>query len=170
MNRRSPLNRTTPLEPGGPLQRRKPIAQGSGLKRSGKPSGKRPNPRRDRLRLVGEERKQLRLDAYDRAGGHCEAGVSERCPGVISLDAFEWHHRKLRSQGGDDTITNSLALCHHCHEWAHQHPEDARMRGLIVPRVSDPAERAVNLWDGRVVRLTEDGGYDVIFDAEGGAA
>lgn len=169
MKRSGPIQRRTPLDSGGEL-RRTPIARGKGLKRSGRVNPKRSTARRGRLVLTGEARRALRLAAYDRAGGRCEAGVTDTCPGRLSADAFEWHHRKLRSQGGDDVIENSLCLCHDCHEWAHQHPRLARDLGLIVPQAGDPAARPVTLADGRAVRLTSDSDYDVIFTAHGEAA
>jgi hypothetical protein len=85
---------------------------------------------------------------------------------------MEAHHRKLRSQGGGHGLENLLALCPGCHEWAHKHPAEAVLGGFIVPRLANPAVRAVILHDGRTVRLDEDGGYDVVWDdaAEGGEA
>lgn len=79
---------------------------------------------------------------------------------------MEAHHRKLRSQGGGHGLTNLLALCPTCHAWCHEHPTGARLSGWIVPSVADPAFRGVLLHDGRTVRLTTDGGYDVCWPAE----
>lgn len=163
--KRSGLERRTPLEATSRLERRKPLAQGNGLKRSGRVNPKRKTPRRGRLVLTGVDRQELRHAAYDRAGGVCEAGVAPGCPGRVDRDVFEWHHRKLRSQGGDDTIENSLALCPACHGWVHRNPTAAKTRGLIVPRWAAPAEYAVTLRDGSVVRLTGDNGYDLVFPA-----
>jgi len=77
---------------------------------------------------------------------------------------MEAHHRLLRSQGGKHGLENLAGLCPECHRWCHAHPTLARAAGWIVPSGGDPATRAVLLWDGRTVRLTEDGGYDVVFD------
>lgn len=170
--KRSRLDRRTPLDSSGTLERRTPLAKGKGLKRAGRVKPKRDKPRRGRLVLPPPERQRLRHEVYDRAGGRCEAGVVDECPGRLDRDAFEWHHRKLRSQGGDDVHENSLCLCTYCHAWAHANPADARGLGLIVPRGANPAERAVHLADGRVVRLTSENTYDLVFPAtrEGDAA
>lgn len=162
MKRGKSLARRTPLEATTPLERRKPIAQGDGLKRSKRPRAKRDTPRRGRIVLDPAARQQLRQAVYDRAGGLCEAGLTPDCPGRLDRHAFEWHHRKLRSQGGDDVIANSLCVCSGCHSWAHAHPAEAKSAGVIVPRWADPAAYALTLPDGRIVRLSDR--YDPVFD------
>lgn len=131
---------------------------------------KRRTVRRGRLALPPAEVKTLRMAVYDRAGGICEGQVTATCPVRLPRDGFEWHHRKLRSQGGGDCPENSVALCRDCHQWAHQHPKDAKARGLIVPPWADPAAYALTLPDGRVVRLTTETTYDTVFDAHEGDA
>lgn len=143
--KRTPLVRKTPMR-----ARRKPLP----------PRGDTTGP--------GTPWAQVRLLACTRAGGVCErcgdpfpAYVTDR--GEI-VWTFDGHHRKLRSQGGPDTIVNCAALCRTCHEWAHRNPEKARERGLIVPREHDPYAWAVILHDGRTVRFDEFGGYDECFE------
>lgn len=102
-----------------------------------------------------------RATLWLRSHGRCE-----RCGGDLDQSGMEAHHRKLRSQGGGHDLTNLLALCPACHRWCHDHPSVARFSGWIVPRVSDPAARGVQLHDGRTVRLLEDGRYDVIWNEE----
>jgi hypothetical protein len=166
------MRRSKPLEATTPLERRKPLARGKGLKRSGRVKPRRSTPRRGRLTLTGSDRQELRHATYDRAGGQCEAGIAPGCPGRVDRERFEWHHRKLRSQGGDDVPENSLCVCRSCHEWIHRHPQVAQASGWIVPSFAAPEHRAVNLPDGRIVRLTSDNEYDEVFPAEmeGGAA
>lgn len=158
MRRSGPPRRRKALE-----SRRTPLAQGSGLKRTGRVKPRRSTPRRGRLVLTGDARRELRRATFDRAGGRCEAGVDPSCPGRLDLEAFEWHHRKLRSQGGDDVHENSLALCPACHSWVHRHPAAAKRLGLIVPAWAHPADYALTLPDGRIVRVTRDNEYDLVF-------
>lgn len=148
MKRRKPLNRGKPLETRTPLRRTAP----------------KRGPVKARSRARSEVYADLRLVVWERAGGRCE-----RC-GTGITDGFECHHRKLRSQGGRDDVTNLVALCpgpQGCHSWAHQNPAEAKAAGWIVRSGSDPANVAVVLHDGRTVRLDslEDGaGYDVCWD------
>jgi len=76
---------------------------------------------------------------------------------------WQGHHRKLRSRGGQDTVPNAVALCANCHvagpSAVHRRPADATAAGWIVPAHTDPATVPVQLHDGRVVWLTDDGGY-----------
>lgn len=74
----------------------------------------------------------------ERAAGHCEA-----CgwPGSELI----LHHRKLRSQGGEDTVDNLLGVHPSCHGQIHLHPEHAEFRGWIVKGGADPAQVAVQL-------------------------
>jgi len=157
------MRRTGPPRRRKALGRGKPLAQGKPLERSGRVKPKRSTPRRGRLKLDGPARQELRQATYDRAGGRCEAGATDGCPGKLDRDAFEWHHRKLRSQGGDDTHENSLALCSACHAWVHRNPAAAKRLGLIVPSWAHPADYALTLPDGRIVRVTRDNGYDLVF-------
>lgn len=150
------------------LPRRKP------LRRSGKglqPSAPKPRPKRrpvpKRGRVDQAEYADLRRTVFDRAGGRCE-----RCgTDLVKLGAFEAHHRKLRSQGGRDEVENLACLCPGCHhDQVHAHPAYARAEGWIVRQGSTPGQVAVVLWDGRTVRLDPDGGYDVVWNADGSAA
>lgn len=34
-------------------------------------------------------------------------------------DDWHWHHKKFRSQGGDDSLSNAQALCPKCHDQKH---------------------------------------------------
>jgi hypothetical protein len=98
-----------------------------------------------------------REELYARAGGRCEAG---RCN--LNDTGMDAHHRKLRSRGGKDDLENLLAVCPHHHRYIHDHPDRATRHGWMVSRVADPATVPVDLWDGRTVHLTPDGGYDAL--------
>lgn len=101
--------------------------------------------------------KKLREQALARCGGYCE-----RC-GIPLGEDFALHHRKLKSRGGKDHISNLICLHHHCHNMGngsvHLAPEEATRRGLIVSSWDDPEEIAVELCDGSRVTLTADGQY-----------
>lgn len=147
-----------------PLRRKTPMTRTRFERR--KPAKKR-GPRGDATG-PGTEWADVRLQAAARAGWRCE-----RC-GAGLHGEFAGHHRKLRSQGGPDTIVNAVALCHDCHtlapEAVHRQVAQARADGWIVRREADPAQVAVILYDGRTVRLDADGGYDVVWNADGQVA
>ncbi len=107
---------------------------------------------------------ERRTQLWARANGRCEVGGCD-----LASTGMEAHHRHLRSQGGKHGLENLMALCPACHhDRVHAHPTWAKEKGYIVPQVAgrhDPASYAVQLWDGRTVRLTETGGYDTVFPA-----
>jgi 5-methylcytosine-specific restriction endonuclease McrA len=102
----------------------------------------------------------LRELAYIRAGYRCE-----RC-GVHRDQAFggvlDGHHRKLRSRGGKDELSNLAVLCRECHEWAHRNVLAATGLGYIVPSRADPAVRLMQLYGDRLTLLNETTEYDLI--------
>lgn len=57
------------------------------------------------------------------------------------------HHRKNRSQGGRDVLSNLLLLCGSgtsgCHGWITEHPAVAYALGWSVRRGDDPASTPV---------------------------
>lgn len=55
-----------------------------------------------------------------------------RCGGPGS----QWHHRRGRAVRGDHQhcACNGVWLCHECHRWAHDYPDEARRDGWIVTR------------------------------------
>lgn len=104
---------------------------------------KRGRPLRRRALRRGPLLKEARL-AYrhavldpikERSGGFCEARIVGVCTGRHD----HTHHRKLRSQGGEDTKENLIGACWACHRYLHNHPAWARSVGLIVSRELDPA-------------------------------
>lgn len=50
------------------------------------------------------------------------------------------HHRKRRSQGGDDSPVNVIGLPDYLHQWVHDNPEKAYELGLLVKSHDDPSE------------------------------
>ena len=96
-----------------------------------------------------------------RANGYCE-----RC-GKPSLD-LALHHRKLKSRGGKDEISNLVAICHPCHNLGtdsiHLNPTKATVKGWMVPTYADTEKYPLHLPDSRIVRLDNEGNY---IDIEG---
>lgn len=106
------------MKRGGPLRRFKPLRAKSGLKRS---------PLRPKRRKETAVLKQARKRAQERAEGLCEA----RWDGCLGRGEHA-HHRRLRSQGGDDSVDNLLIVCHRCHGLIHANPRLAAEKGHIV--------------------------------------
>jgi hypothetical protein len=54
------------------------------------------------------------------------------------------HHRKLRSQGGQDTVENLMLVhdvCHNITPWSiHQNPARSYRLGHMVKQADDPAD------------------------------
>lgn len=87
----------------------------------------------------------------------CEAAIF----GVCSFLATEWHHRKMRSQGGGHEVVNGLAVCADCHRFFHENPVLAYHKGWLVKSHSDPASAHVQR-RGRLVILCEDGSFEEV--------
>lgn len=144
--KRTPLERKTPL-------RRTRIQRA----RTTEPTRRKPRPGREFWQTQREV-------IYSRAAGRCE-----HCGRDLDDAGMEAHHRKLRSQGGGHGVENLAALCPGCHKWAHANPDDATRLGFIVRSRSVPAQVAVTLHTGRIVRFTPEGGYDTCFTEHGEA-
>jgi len=105
----------------------------------------------------------LREIVWLRCGGYCE-----RCGIPLHENDFALHHRKLKSRGGKDELSNLVALHHYCHnlgtDSVHLNPEDATREGFMVASWSNPEETPVTLGDGRMVLLTTSGHYKPLKD------
>jgi HNH endonuclease len=114
---------------------------------------------------VAENLEFLRGLVYSRSIGYCE-----KCGKQLG-DSWALHHRKLRSRGGKDEVTNFLALHHECHNLAtdsvHNNPKKATEMGYMVPSWADPAECPVILPNGSTVILTPMGTYKYLQKKEG---
>lgn len=82
----------------------------------------------------------LRRLVYLRANGRCDC-----CGAPLHPDAWDAHHRQLRARGGKDTLANLIALRHDHHMWAHEHPAEAKERGLMVSAYANPEDVPVLL-------------------------
>ena len=104
------------------------------------------------------EMKALREIVWDRSKGYCE-----KCGSWMRQDSWALHHRKLKSRGGKDTVSNCVALHHSCHNLAtdsvHANPAAAEQLGFMVGSWQEPSECPVTLSSGDIVILTEDGTY-----------
>jgi hypothetical protein len=74
------------------------------------------------------------------------------------------HHRKLRSQGGTDSLANRMGVHHGCHNGnkpyaIHHDVTKARESGWIVASWDDPQTRPVLLPGLRWALLLPDGTY-----------
>jgi hypothetical protein len=67
-----------------------------------------------------------------------EGGLCALCRDLLA-PVWECHHRKLRSRGGQDSVTNLVALCSTCHRRVHGHPAWSEEHGFMVPATQDPA-------------------------------
>lgn len=81
------------------------------------------------------------------------------------------HHRKLKSRGGLDEISNVVALHHHCHnlgtESVHLNVEKATAQGLLVSSWDDPRRVPLTLPSNALVLLTPEGYYEYLEGTEG---
>jgi 5-methylcytosine-specific restriction endonuclease McrA len=133
--KRSPLQRKTPLLRSNDPQRRldgndPPMPLAKARQRSPK------THRAARKQSQGKMSTHVVQAVKRRSRGRCE-----RCG---TAPATQLHHRRLRSQGGRNTLENLVDLCAPCHnasadaihanvDWAHRH-------GWIVPSWQDPAD------------------------------
>lgn len=79
----------------------------------------------------GREWPQEVKDAvWRRSGGMCEAKASPECRKY----AGQLHHRRMRSQGGPDTVENALHVCTPCHGYIHDNPQQSYEAGWLIRR------------------------------------
>lgn len=108
-----------------------------------------------RLRRQQRHRAAVRDIVMARAGGRCE--------GCGFRTHLEYAHRWPKRMGGtrrQEDPRHALALCHDCHRWQEGEPESARVLGWTVD--GNSLDAPVRLPRGRVVRLTVEGGYEVL--------
>jgi len=83
----------------------------------------------------------------------------QRCGASLASVSGSRHHRQLR-RSGDHRPCNLVLLCGSgttgCHGWAHAHPAEARLEGLIVPSWASPEFVPMKTYGGWV-RLVPDG-------------
>ena len=64
------------------------------------------------------------------------------------------HHRKRRSQGGDDSPSNILLLPQEIHSWVHDNPEKAYELGWLVKSHDNPEDISVAIPE-ELVKITK---------------
>ena len=69
-------------------------------------------PKQLRLRLDPESYEQLCREVLQRDGWRCQS--------CGSLEKLQIHHKKFRSQSGNDSERNLITLCADCHRRVHQ--------------------------------------------------
>jgi hypothetical protein len=108
-----------------------------------------------RRKVYGDRAKapsfKTRAQVYDRCGGYCDC-----CGSSLLVSEMHVHHRRLRSQGGSNDVSNLLALHDRCHASVHQNPRLSYEMGWLVPSWADPLEYPLTLPDGRQVLLTNE--------------
>jgi HNH endonuclease len=99
-----------------------------------------------------------------RAGDYCEY-----CDGPAK-ESMAFHHRKLRSRGGEDTVANLVLVHHNCHNLKtrsiHLRPAEAERLGFMVNSWQDPTEVPLVRADGSIVLLLNDGTVKTLKEAE----
>lgn len=130
--KRTPLQRKAPMK-------RTPIQS----------TNSRKPPPRKKNRIPPDIRRLV----MQRAGHQCEVMTDPLC----TTRAEEWHHRKLRSQGGEHTVENGLGICPACHRHIHLNPGQSYQEGWLVKSTHDPAAVPVTR-RGLVVLLDGQGG------------
>jgi hypothetical protein len=103
------------------------------------------------VKVTAQQRELL----TDRSAGFCEI--------CYFAQATNWHHRKNRSQGGGNELSNAMHLCGSgttgCHGMVTENPALAYENGWSVRSGHDPAE----------VPVLRHGSDLVLFDNQGGA-
>ena len=99
--------------------------------------------------------KKIAHKVIERAGGYCE-----KCGGSLS-EAYNLHHRKLKSRGGKDSAANLIVVHNFCHiqhkDSIHDNPEESERMGFMVPSWANPEEHPLIRPDGSIVLLFDDG-------------
>lgn len=101
----------------------------------GCPTCARPKKSKPRSSVPSSVRRALMV----RCDGFCEARTPA-CTGNYE----HAHHRRRRSQGGRDVVSNLVAVCLACHGHIHAHPEESARYGLLeFTTTAEPQSSAV---------------------------
>ena len=96
----------------------------------------------------------------ERAGNYCET-----C-GNPALESMALHHRKLKSRGGKDSVSNLIRVHHHCHNLGtnsiHSQPSLATDKGWMVSSWANPETEPFLRWDGEWILLKNDGSTEKV--------
>jgi hypothetical protein len=101
LKRSAPMRRTGFTSTANPLIRQAPV--------KAQATKRKPRPAAEVSEWIGET--TARRAVKGRSGGWCEIQL----PGCFGR-ALDWHHRRLKGQGGLWQVSNGLHLCRWCHE------------------------------------------------------
>jgi hypothetical protein len=138
--------------------RRTPLPRTSSLACNAGPNAKARKPKR--ARDTGPDKATV-IAVLERDGWQCVkyGGAAHGRRGVD----YSVHHRKLRSQGGDNGLANLITLCGSGttgdHGWCHANPAAARDGGWIVRGVDDPLLVPVAHFERGLIFLFGDGSW-----------
>ena len=103
---------------------------------------------------------------WERSKGYCEM-----CGIPMDKQDFALHHRKLKSRGGEDTMSNLIAIHHGCHNMRtdsiHLNPKWATEHGFMVSSWSDPENVALCRPNGSRIILLNDGSIKLLQTEKG---
>lgn len=108
--------------------------------------------------------KKIAEKVIERAGGYCEV-CSRPAQSSMAL-----HHRKLKSRGGQDSVSNLIWIHHSCHNMAthsiHANPELSEQKGWMVPSWKEPHDTPLVRTSGEIVLLQDDGNVILLMEGE----
>jgi len=103
----------------------------------------------DAMKPLVRERSGGYCESWPFARDHCAEGHKVYSDGTLETDICTYHtipiagtcefrnpihihHRKYRSRGGTNALSNLLHLCEPCHSWIHANPELSNKLGLSL--------------------------------------
>lgn len=109
-------------------------------------------------------KKEIVEKVIERAGGYCEV-----C-GKVATPSMALHHRKLKSRGGKDSVSNLIWIHHECHNLdtnsIHNRPALAEQKGWMVGSWQEPHEVPMTRGGGDIVLLQDDGNVITLLEGE----
>jgi hypothetical protein len=107
---------------------------------------------------------EIAQKVIERANGYCEV-----CGGVAQ-ESMALHHRKLRSQGGKDQVSNLIWVHHKCHNLGtfsiHNQPAVSVEKGWICPSWAEPHSFPFVKPDGSIVLLHDNGSESMMMEGD----
>lgn len=88
----------------------------------------------------------------ERASGFCE--IMNRESGCNGR-AEHMHHRQLRSQGGEHTVSNLVHICAACHYWIHNNTGASYDVGWLVRSTREPESMPFFRRGGAVILMPD---------------
>lgn len=105
--------------------------------------------------------KEIRDAVYRRSEGRCE-----KCGIGMARSSMVVHHRKLRSRGGTDELSNLIGVTASCHNAAtdsiHFNPKIAEEFGYMTPAWENTENHKILLWGELWALLKDDGSMESV--------